>query len=226
MKRTGSIASSVGPAVTTTDRPVSPWDPPSASSITASMRSRVARRPGPTGCDRRARGELTVDDARRRDLLLVAMTFAAGAVDAVVFLRLDVFTAVMTGNIVLLGLAIGQGAFRNALRSLIALLAYSVGVVAGADRGHDRDRIALVAEGDARSRDRVGAPSRFLRRLASQRGESRRRRCRDVDRSVGRIDWYTSRGGARPCPWNVDHLRHRNAHRSFERAQRTRHGAW
>jgi len=73
-----------------------------------------------------------VDDARRRDLLLVALTFAAGAVDAVVFLRLDVFTAVMTGNIVLLGLAIGQGAFRNALRSLIALLAYSVGVVAGA----------------------------------------------------------------------------------------------
>ena len=73
-----------------------------------------------------------MDDARRRDLLLVALTFAAGAVDAVVFLRLDVFTAVMTGNIVLLGLAIGQGAFRNALRSLIALLAYSVGVVAGA----------------------------------------------------------------------------------------------
>src|SRR5207302_9586905 len=85
-----------------------------------------------TGCDRRARGELTVDDARRRDLLLVALTFAAGAVDDVVFLRLDVFTAVMTGNIVLLGLAIGQGAFRNALRSLIALLAYSVGVVARA----------------------------------------------------------------------------------------------
>src|SRR5438045_683449 len=68
----------------------------------------------------------------RPDLLLVSLTFAAGAVDAVVCLRLDVFTAVMTGNIVLLGLAIGQGAFRNALRSLIALLAYSVGVVAGA----------------------------------------------------------------------------------------------
>lgn len=73
-----------------------------------------------------------MDDARRRDLLLVALTFAAGAVDAVVFLRLEVFTAVMTGNIVLLGLAIGQGAFRNALRSLIALAAYSGGVLAGA----------------------------------------------------------------------------------------------
>jgi uncharacterized membrane protein YoaK (UPF0700 family) len=73
-----------------------------------------------------------VDDTRRRDLLLVALTFAAGAVDAVVFLRLDVFTAVMTGNIVLLGLAIGQGAFRNALRSLVALAAYAGGVLAAA----------------------------------------------------------------------------------------------
>src|SRR6267378_5091988 len=71
-------------------------------------------------------------ELRRRDFLLVALTFAAGSVDAVALLRLDVFTAVMTGNIVLLGLAVGQGAFGNALRSLVALLAYGVGVVAGA----------------------------------------------------------------------------------------------
>ena len=71
-------------------------------------------------------------ELRRRDLLLVALTFAAGSVDAVALLRLDVFTAVMTGNIVLLGLAVGQGAFANALRSVIALFAYGAGVVAGA----------------------------------------------------------------------------------------------
>jgi uncharacterized membrane protein YoaK (UPF0700 family) len=71
-------------------------------------------------------------ELRRRDFLLVALTFAAGAVDAVALLRLDVFTAVMTGNIVLLGLAIGQGAFANALRSVIALVAYGAGVVVGA----------------------------------------------------------------------------------------------
>ena len=71
-------------------------------------------------------------ELRRRDLLLVALTFAAGSVDAVALLRLDVFTAVMTGNIVLLGLAIGQGAFVNALRSVVALVAYAVGVVVGA----------------------------------------------------------------------------------------------
>jgi uncharacterized membrane protein YoaK (UPF0700 family) len=73
-----------------------------------------------------------VRELRRRDLLLVALTFAAGSVDAVALLRLDVFTAVMTGNIVLLGLAVGQGAFANALRSVIALFAYGAGVVAGA----------------------------------------------------------------------------------------------
>ena len=71
-------------------------------------------------------------ELRRRDFLLVALTFAAGSVDAVALLRLDVFTAVMTGNIVLLGLAVGQGAFANALRSLTALVAYGAGVVAGA----------------------------------------------------------------------------------------------
>jgi uncharacterized membrane protein YoaK (UPF0700 family) len=73
-----------------------------------------------------------VRELARRDLLLVALTFAAGSVDAVALLRLDVFTAVMTGNIVLLGLAVGQGAFRNALRSLVALGAYAVGVIVGA----------------------------------------------------------------------------------------------
>src|SRR5256885_2472488 len=73
-----------------------------------------------------------MSELRRRDLLLVALTFAAGAVDAVALLRLDVFTAVMTGNIVLLGLAVGQGAFANALRSIIALLGYGTGVLTGA----------------------------------------------------------------------------------------------
>jgi uncharacterized membrane protein YoaK (UPF0700 family) len=71
-------------------------------------------------------------DVGRRDLTLVALTFAAGAVDAVAFLGLHVFTAVMTGNLVLLGVAIGQGAFRNALRGLVAVGGYGIGVLAGA----------------------------------------------------------------------------------------------
>lgn len=68
----------------------------------------------------------------RRDALLIALTFAAGAVDAVAFLGLHVFTAVMTGNLVLLGVAIGQGVLSNALRGLVAVGAYGIGVLAGA----------------------------------------------------------------------------------------------
>jgi uncharacterized membrane protein YoaK (UPF0700 family) len=68
----------------------------------------------------------------RRDALLVALTFAAGAVDAVAFLGLHVFTAVMTGNLVLLGVAIGQGVLGNALRGLAAVGAYGIGVLVGA----------------------------------------------------------------------------------------------
>ena len=47
--------------------------------------------------------------AARRDRMLLALTFAAGCVDALSYLGLSrVFTANMTGNAVLLGLAIGQ----------------------------------------------------------------------------------------------------------------------
>ena len=76
-----------------------------------------------------------MSDVGRRDALLVALTFAAGAVDAVAFLGLHVFTAVMTGNLVLLGVAIGQGAARNALRGLVAVGGYAIGVLAGARIG-------------------------------------------------------------------------------------------
>jgi uncharacterized membrane protein YoaK (UPF0700 family) len=68
----------------------------------------------------------------RRDGLLIALTFGAGAVDAVAFLGLHVFTAVMTGNLVLLGVALGQGVLGNALRGLVAVGAYGIGVLAGA----------------------------------------------------------------------------------------------
>jgi uncharacterized membrane protein YoaK (UPF0700 family) len=73
-----------------------------------------------------------VADSRRRDLLLIALTFSAGAVDAVALIALNVFTAVMTGNIVLLGIALGHGTTQNALRSLVALAAYAGGVLVGA----------------------------------------------------------------------------------------------
>lgn len=63
---------------------------------------------------------------------MLLFTFAAGSVDAIVYLRGHVFTANMTGNSVLLGIAIGEGRGRAAASSVIALIAFIVGVLLGA----------------------------------------------------------------------------------------------
>src|SRR5258708_2685846 len=63
-----------------------------------------------------------------RDGMLLVLTWAAGSVDAISYLGLGhVFTAMMTGNTVLLGLAIGQGQVLAALRSVIALAGVCLG---------------------------------------------------------------------------------------------------
>jgi uncharacterized membrane protein YoaK (UPF0700 family) len=65
--------------------------------------------------------------------MLVLLALAAGCVDAVGFLGLgQVFTAAMTGNTVLLGLALGRADMLGALRSTVALLAFFAGVMLGA----------------------------------------------------------------------------------------------
>lgn len=59
------------------------------------------------------------------------LTAAAGSTDAVAYLGLGrVFTANMTGNLVLLGVAIGQGQLAGSLRSVIAFAAFGIGVFA------------------------------------------------------------------------------------------------
>lgn len=56
------------------------------------------------------------------------LAFGSGAVDALSFAGLgQVFTGVMTGNLVLLGLAAGQGRLAAATRAGIAIAAYIVG---------------------------------------------------------------------------------------------------
>ena len=68
-----------------------------------------------------------------RDALLLTLTAAAGSTDAVSYLGLQrVFTANMTGNLVLLGAAIGQGQLAGSLRSVLAFAAFGAGVLAGA----------------------------------------------------------------------------------------------
>jgi uncharacterized membrane protein YoaK (UPF0700 family) len=69
----------------------------------------------------------------RRDCLLVALTFAAGCVDGISYLGLGrVFTANMTGNAVLLGLAIGQTEELRVVHAAVALGFFILGVMLGA----------------------------------------------------------------------------------------------
>ncbi len=69
---------------------------------------------------------------RVRDALLLTLTAAAGSTDAVSFLGLGrVFTANMTGNLVLLGIAIGQVQLAGSIRAVIAFAGFVVGVMVG-----------------------------------------------------------------------------------------------
>jgi uncharacterized membrane protein YoaK (UPF0700 family) len=78
--------------------------------------------------------------ASRATVLL--FTWAAGSVDAITYLAAHVFTANMTGNAVLLGIAVGQGKGAAAGSSFIALIAFACGVILGA---------VVVGEGDQAS---------------------------------------------------------------------------
>src|ERR1700728_3039841 len=69
---------------------------------------------------------------RVRDSLVVVLALTSGAIDAVTFVRLgNVFSSVITGNLALLGLAVGEHHSALAVSSGLALAAYAVGVLAG-----------------------------------------------------------------------------------------------
>jgi len=73
------------------------------------------------------RGQLV----KMRNMLIVVLAFTSGFIDAISFLGLAVFASVMTGNTVLLGLAIGTGNIPLGLGALVALAGYIGGVVLG-----------------------------------------------------------------------------------------------
>jgi uncharacterized membrane protein YoaK (UPF0700 family) len=80
-------------------------------------------------------------DVRVRDLLLNALTFSSGAIDAISFLALGkVFTAFMTGNIAFLGLRIAGAGGPGCVAIFVSMAAFSVGVYFGTravkPRGH------------------------------------------------------------------------------------------
>src|SRR6266702_2779371 len=65
-------------------------------------------------------------------IALIALTFSTGLIDAVSFISLShVFTANMTGNIVLLGFAVGGATGLSAARSGASLLAFMAGALFG-----------------------------------------------------------------------------------------------
>ena len=92
-------------------------------------------------------GKRAIADTSRpgvgRDWVLLALTFAAGCVDALSYLGLShVFTANMTGNAVLLGLAIGQTQELQVAHSSAAIVGFVAGVVIAAKLvGPTRDRV-------------------------------------------------------------------------------------
>ena len=92
-----------------------------------------------------------------RDGLLVLLTLTTGAVDASCFLHLgNVFSSVITGNLVLLGVSAATQSASLAIHSGVALAGYSAGVLIGAPIATRRARggetwplsvsVTLVAE--------------------------------------------------------------------------------
>jgi len=74
----------------------------------------------------------TAVPAAKLQATVLMLTWVAGSIDAVGYFGLGrVFTANMTGNTVLLGLALGHGEASAALRSILALLGYIAGAAAG-----------------------------------------------------------------------------------------------
>jgi len=69
-----------------------------------------------------------IPTARMHLGLMLALTFATGIVDALCYLGLDqVFTANMTGNVLLLGMAVGEGGDLTLLGPVLALVGFVVG---------------------------------------------------------------------------------------------------
>lgn len=64
--------------------------------------------------------------------MLLLLAWVGGSTDAVTYLGLGhVFTANMTGNTILLGVAIGQGLLANEVRAFLSLLGFCVGAAVG-----------------------------------------------------------------------------------------------
>lgn len=81
----------------------------------------------------RSLGGRRLSQSSVRDLLLIALTFSSGAVDAISYLALEkIFTAFMTGNLVFLGLGLAGAEVAHVLRVAASLAAFAAGVAVAA----------------------------------------------------------------------------------------------
>lgn len=75
---------------------------------------------------------LREDQARMHLVMMLVLTFSTGIIDAVGYLGLDrVFTANMTGNVVILGMGLARGDDLPVVGPLVALLAFMLGAAIG-----------------------------------------------------------------------------------------------
>ena len=83
-------------------------------------------------------------------LIAIALTFASGATDVASYTRLgNVFTSVMTGNIVLLGLAVARHSVTLASHTLVSIAGYVTGVAGGTWIAHGFRAAGAAADSGA-----------------------------------------------------------------------------
>jgi len=130
-----------------------PWPTPGGAPLAVRDNGRTQPRPGrPAASAEGSLSAMTTDSRTRqhsegrwhgpvRDWRVVLLTITAGAVNAVSFLALGkVFSSVITGNLVLFGVAATTHSSSEAIHGGVALAGYSAGVLAGAPiaaRGSD-----------------------------------------------------------------------------------------
>ncbi len=89
-------------------------------------------------------------------LIAIALTFSSGATDVASFTRLGgVFTSVMTGNIVLGGLAVAQRSLSLASHTAVSIAGYIVGVASGTWIAHGFKATGPAQADDERDRASV-----------------------------------------------------------------------
>ena len=112
---------------------------------------------------RRACRTLRVNSRPRQQILTliaIALTFGSGATDVASFTRLgEVFTSVMTGNIVLWGLAVARGSLSLASHTAVAIAGYIAGVAGGTWIAHGFKVSGGSASGGSAAEGGVGRAS-------------------------------------------------------------------